>query len=249
MLPPGGFAQTAPAAPRQRSDDEVMSYLLSPDSPLQRGTEVTPQMLAQYRQSGGDEQMDAADQRRQAEGAAYRSAQTGSMGMLQSGPMSSGVADPAAAFKQFEQSGYNGKQALSDGWLTGTGRPGWEGSAGPNSGPSSPVSAMYGAPPPAAPPPSTGGDPYHPPGYTPGVAANTVPPPAPQPGASNGPSSMPSPPSSGPPAAGNPPQPARPHGFGSAPRWNGGGQGMGGQHMGNAFGQQRQSMRNMYGGG
>jgi len=113
----------------------------------------------------------AAIQRQSDEANALRAAQTASMGMLTGTPQfSSGVADPAAAFQQFEQSGYTGSQALADGWLTGVGTPGWQNQATPAApatpgGPSGPAVPATPATPASAP------DPYAPPGYTPGVAA------------------------------------------------------------------------------
>jgi len=271
MVSPGGYAQTEPYVAPRRSDDEVMAYLLSPSGPLRPGTEVTPELVAQYRQNGGEQQMDASDRQHQAENAAYRAAQTGSMGMLTSGPMSSGVADPRDAFMRFMQSGYSGADALRDGWLTGTGTPGWENSPGysaptnPNgyTGSPAPVSAVYGEPTGAA---STGPSPAAQVAYQqaaapaarptqPGTApaspaTNTIPPPATQPGIDAGTPSMPSPPAFQQSTTARAPQPARSRGFGMAPRWNGGGPGMRfGQRQLGGWGQQHQAMRNMYGGG
>jgi len=244
-----------------RSDDEILAWLVSPNSPLRPGTEVTPDIVARYRDTGtADQQMDAQAKRVAAENAAYRAAQTASMGALVEGPMSSGVADPAAAFQQFVQSGYTGADALRDGWLTGRGRTGWEPTAAASSEPQSPVSAMYGPTPSAPPAPAQSSPaPYSPPppapapsqpSPPPAAAANTIPPPATQPGASSGPSSMPAPPSTQQPTSQKAPQPSRPRGFGTAPRWNGGGMGFGQrQQQQGGWGQQRQAMRNMYGGG
>lgn len=267
-LPPGGYAQTEPYVRSPRSDDEIMAWLASPGGPLRAGTEITPQMIAQYRDSGqADAGMDALALRRQAEDAAYRAAQTGSMGMLVDGPMSSGVADPAAAFKQFVGSGYSGSDALRDGWLVGTGVQGW---ASPNTGgpvnpqqtlaamasmyrPSAPAPAPQ--PPPQAPAPQTSppSSPT-PPQSSATPPMNTVPAPVPQPTMNSATPGAPSPPSAQQPSTGAPPTPATPRGmgrgFGQAPRWNGGGQGFGG--FGGRFGhgqqQPGQAMRNLYGG-
>jgi hypothetical protein len=96
---------------------------------------ISPEMWAQI--SGNYNQAEATDptfasrmQQRSDETNALRAAQTGSMGMLQSGPMSSGVSDPSQAFQKFLQSGYTGQQAINDGWPTGTGKPGWQNTAG-----------------------------------------------------------------------------------------------------------------------
>jgi len=93
-------------------------------------------------------------QRQSNESNAYRAAQTASMGMLTGTPLfSSGVADPAAAFERFSKSGYDGADAMRDGWLTGVGKPGWQqagdqvaltgmyggGQAAPNSQPATPA--------------------------------------------------------------------------------------------------------------
>lgn len=67
-----------------------------------------------------------AQLRRSLEDQALMHAQTASMGMLKEGPMSSGVANPSEVGARFAQSGYTGAQAIADGWLTGTGRAGWQ---------------------------------------------------------------------------------------------------------------------------
>lgn len=129
-----------------------------------------------------------------AESNALRSAFTASMGQLVSGPMSTPVSNPAEVAQRFWQSGYTGQQALADGWGTGTGLPAWMGQAGywNNLDAQGRVGAPYVNQAPLVPPPPNsqpaatavistapaGGDPYHPPGYTPGVAAQAPPPPA-----------------------------------------------------------------------
>jgi len=126
----------------------------------------------------------AVQAQRAAESNALRAARTAAMGQLVSGPMSTPVSNPAEVAARFDASGYTGAQALADGWGTGTGRAGWETLPG-YSAPLNPQGLM-GAPyagqtpaqasapsapaAPAAPPPQSG-DPYQPPGYTPGVAA------------------------------------------------------------------------------
>src|SRR6185295_9037575 len=95
---------------------------------------------------------------------------------------------------------YSGADAERDGWLRGVGLPGWMGQTGywnpldpqgrvgapyVNQGPIvpqpppavttptvAPPPEMRGAPVPPVPPPAA--DPYHPPGYTPGVVAGFV---------------------------------------------------------------------------
>jgi len=136
----------------------------------------------------------AAQARQTAENNALRAARTAAMGQLVSGPMSTPVSNPAEVAARFDQSGYTGAQALADGWGTGTGRAGWEALPGwtaplnaqglmgapyVNQGAVAPATAAASAAPasPAA-PPAPASDPYAPPGYTPGVAAQ---PPAPGP--------------------------------------------------------------------
>lgn len=128
---------------------------------------VSPEMWAQV--AANYNQAEATDptfagrmQQRSDETNALRAAQTGSMGMLQSGPMSSGVADPAAAFERFSKSGYSGADAVRDGWLTGTGSPGWQTGAGYQAEPTGMFGGGTATPdpasshPPAAPAPTAG---------------------------------------------------------------------------------------------
>ncbi len=113
------------------SDDQLMVYLTGGGSPLAPGTEITPQVLAAFRNAGGESQIAAAAQQKADQLNAYRSAQTASMGMMTSGPNSTVAADPSTAFQKFVQSGYTPQQALADGWATsGNGNRGWESMVG-----------------------------------------------------------------------------------------------------------------------
>lgn len=111
---------------------------------------ISPEMWAQitgnYNQAEQDPEWRAEMQRNQLGNSALRAAQTASMGMLQSGPMSSGVADPADAFARFSASGYSGEDALRDGWLTGTGVPGWERTSGYQAEPTGMLGGLQAAP-------------------------------------------------------------------------------------------------------
>jgi hypothetical protein len=72
---------------------------------------------------------DPAMAARQQQDRAYQIARDAALGMMQSGPYSGGlkqVSDPSAALAAFDNSGYNGQQALADGWLTGVGKAGWQ---------------------------------------------------------------------------------------------------------------------------
>jgi len=113
------------------TDDQIKGFLVSEKSPLAPGTEVTPQVIAQFRNNGGEAQIANSAQQTADQLNAYRSAQTASMGMMTTGPNSTVVSDPSTAFQKFVQSGYTPQQALADGWATsGNGNRGWENMVG-----------------------------------------------------------------------------------------------------------------------
>lgn len=184
-VPAAGGGPATPAVPavaaRPETDDEYVARFMPPGmSQASPFYAMQRDAILARRAVEANPANQAAIQRQSDETNALRAAQTASMGMLTGTPQfSSGVADPAAAFQQFEQSGYTGSQALADGWLTGVGTPGWQNQATPAApatpgGPSGPAVPATPATPARAP------DPYAPPGYTPGAAAPgpaTAPPP------------------------------------------------------------------------
>ena len=208
--PPPPAALASPAAQAPETDDEYVRRFMPPwMAPGTAAYNMQRDAILARRTYESDPANQAAVQQQSAESNALRAAQTASMGMLVSGPMSTPVSNPAETFARFAQSGYTGAQALADGWGAGTGLPGWMGQSGywnqldpqgrmgapyvnqaplvppPPTSATSPVPPATSSPPPLA-PPAPPADPYHPAGYTPGVAAQApvapgAPPPAPPP--------------------------------------------------------------------